>query len=173
MNNINMEAAGKFVEEVKKDPTAAHKQKRVEGHWTFNDNTGPQYKATMDFPKGSQDLATDFPPPMGGFGTAPDPIQFCLFGMSACYGSTFVSICTEQGIKLESLKVIAENDVDLSKALGLSENPIVKEVTLTIEVKGDATDEKFKEIEALSVERCPGVYCLTQPIPLKTTTNGK
>jgi uncharacterized OsmC-like protein len=35
-------------------------------------------------------------------------------------------------------------------------------------VKSDAKDEQLKELEKMANERCPGVYCLINPIPLET-----
>ena len=105
---------------------------------------------------------------MGGNGIKPDPIQYCLFGLAACYAATFVSIATMEGADLKELKVVAENQVDLSKSLGLSDNLIVEKITLTIEVKTDTLEDKIKEIEVMAKDRCPGVFCLTNPIPLET-----
>jgi uncharacterized OsmC-like protein len=40
------------------------------------------------------------------------------------------------------------------------------EVTLT--VASDAPRERLEQIEALARDRCPGVYCLINPIQLTT-----
>ncbi len=73
-----------------------------------------------------------------------------------------------EGIKLKKLKITAESSVDFSKVLGLSNNPIAEKVKFTLYVESDATAEKIKKLEDLSRERCPAVYCLTNPIPLET-----
>ncbi len=64
-----------------------------------------------------------------------------------------------------------ENKVDLTRTLGLSGNPVVEGIELTLEVESDTTREKLEEIESLAKERCPGVYCLVNPIPLTTHLN--
>ena len=106
---------------------------------------------------------------MGGRGLAPDPIQYCLYGMAACYAGTFVSVATLEGVALQSLRVAAENRVDLTRTLGLSSNPIVEGVHVTLTVATDAPPEKLDQIEALARDRCPGVYCLVNPIQLTTS----
>jgi len=58
----------------------------------------------------------------------------------------------------------------LSMALGLSDEPIVEKVKLIVEVS-DVDKDKLKEIEQLTKERCPGVYCLTNPIKLDIEVN--
>ena len=77
-------------------------------------------------------------------------------------------MATTMGIKIEDLKVSAENFVDLSKTLGLTNNPIVEKVKVIATVKSYAKEEQLKEIEKMANERCPGVYCLINPIPLET-----
>lgn len=99
---------------------------------------------------------------------APDPIQYCLFGFATCFAGTFMSTATTAGIKIESLEVSAENLMDLGKTLGLTENPIVEKVKIKTIVKSDAKEEQLKELERLARERCPGVYCLVNPIPLES-----
>jgi len=42
-------------------------------------------------------------------------------------------------------------------------------VEITVTVSADAPREKLEEIERVARERCPGVYCVTNPIPLTTS----
>ena len=165
LNNINLEKAGAFVEEVKKDKGKALKVKRVEGTWNLEDGK-VQFTSTLEHANGTTVIEADGPPFMGGSGIKPDPVQYCLFGLAACFAQTFASIAAEKGIKLEKLKVAAENKVNLSKALGLSNEPIVERVNLFVEVSSEVDKSILEEIEKLAKERCPGVYCLTNPIKL-------
>jgi uncharacterized OsmC-like protein len=167
LNNINTDATGKFLEEVKSDPQVAKKTKRVEGEWVFEEGK-PQFRATLAFKEGEKVVDSDFAPFMGGRSLAPDPIQYCLYGMAACYAATFVSLATMEGIGFRGLKIAVENKVDLTRTLGLSSNPIVEEIELTLTVSSNANREKLEQIGVLAKDRCPGVYCLTNPIRLKT-----
>jgi uncharacterized OsmC-like protein len=167
LNNINTGAAGKFMEEARKDPQVAKKSKRVEGEWVFEEGK-PQFKATMAFKEGERVLESDFAPFMGGKGLAPDPIQYCLYGMAACYIGTFVSLATMEGIALQGVKILVENKMDLTRSLGLSSNPIVEGVEVTLTVAADVPRKKLEQIEVLAKDRCPGVYCLINPIQLTT-----
>ena len=167
INNINTEAMGKFVEEVKANPEAAKKTKKVQGTWNFTPGA-PQFEAVLEFKQGSEIIQADFAPFMGGNGLKPDPIQYCLYGLASCYAGTFMSLAAMEGIEISSLKVTAENHVDLSRTLGLSDNPIVEGVKITLEVTTGAPEEKVRELQKLAYERCPGVYCLTNPIKLDT-----
>jgi uncharacterized OsmC-like protein len=79
-----------------------------------------------------------------------------------------MSIATMMGIRIHELRVSAENFTDLSKTLGLTNNPIVERVKIVANVKSDAKEEQLKEFEKLANERCPGVYCLVNPVRLET-----
>jgi len=166
INNVNVKAAGEFLEQVKADPSLAKKSKRVEGRWNFTEGQ-PQFSATMSHKTGASKVEADFAPFMGGEGLAPDPIQYCLYGLAACYAGTFVGLAAAHGVTLRSLSVVAENRVDLSRSLGLSDAPVVEQVSLSLQVDTDAGEAQLAELEGLARERCPGVYCLSNPIPIE------
>ena len=165
LNNVNLDKAGAFVEEVKNDKNKAIKVKRVEGSWNFSDGKS-QFASTLEHANGSTVVEADAPPFLGGNGIKPDPVQYCLFGLAACFAQTFASIAAEKGVELKKLKVAAENKVNLSRALGLGNEPIVERIKLIVEVSSEVDKNILKEIEKLAKERCPGVYCLTNPIKL-------
>jgi len=167
MNHMNLEGMKTFMEEVKQDLSKAKKSKKVECFWNFDEGK-PQIESKIQHPRGETILRSDFAPFMGGEGLAPDPIQYCLFGLAACFAGTFMSMATMMGIKIEDFRVSAENFVDLSKTLGLTNNPIVERVKITTTVKSDAKEEQLKELEKMAHEKCPGVYCLVNPIKLET-----
>lgn len=161
LNNVDMNKAGAFLEEAKSDRSKAIKTKRVEGEWNLS---GVQFTATLEHASGKTVVEADAPPIMGGSGAGPDPVQYCLFGLAACYAQTFASIAAERGIELKQLRIAVENRVNLSKPLGLGNEPIVEKVKLSVTAAGNGD---LKEIEQLARERCPGVYCLTNPVKLE------
>lgn len=166
MRNVNGKAASDFVQQVAKDASVARKHKKVEGAWDFSEGQ-PQFRAVLGFPKGEVELQCELPPFAGGWGTSPDPIQYCLYGMAACYATTFASAAAEEGVELSTLKVRAENDIDLRKQLGLSQDPIVQRVKFTVEATG-ASRETLERLKRAADARCPGVECVTRSIPLET-----
>jgi len=168
LNNVDLVKVGAFIEEVKKDKGKAIKIKRVEGEWNLDEGK-IQFSATLKHTSGSTVLEADASPFMGGGGLKPDPVQYCLYGLAACFAQTFASIAAEKGVKLKHLRVAAENKVNLINPLGLGDDPTVEGVSFLVDVSSDR-DEKIPEIEELAKERCPGVYCLTKPIKLEIKT---
>ncbi|MBI5598313.1 MAG: OsmC family protein [Deltaproteobacteria bacterium] len=166
INNIDVDRVKATVKELQKDLSKAKKVNKIEGEW--NMAGGAQFSATVSFENGKATLSADQPTFLGGGGTQPGPMIYCLYGSASCYAATFATIAAMEGVTLKKLTVIAESYVDFSKTLGLSNNPTAEKVRFTLCVESDAPAEKIKNIEALSRERCPAVYCLTQPIPLET-----
>ncbi len=166
INNVNLEKAGAFAAEAQKDKTKALKAKKIAGVWNLAEGR-PQFSAVLQHASGSTLVEADAPPFLGGSGQKPDPVQYCLFGLAACFAQTFASIAAEKGVRLSKLSVSAENNINLSAALGMGKEPPTELVKITVTASG-AESSKLEELEALAKERCPGVYCLTHPIKLKT-----
>ncbi len=96
------------MEEVRHDYSRARRSKKIECSWNLEEGK-PQIESKVRHPKGETVLRSDFAPFMGGEGLAPDPIQYCLFGLAACFSGTFVSMATMMRIKIDDLQVSAEN----------------------------------------------------------------
>ena len=170
MKNMKVEGIKEFLKEAENNPQVFKKNMKVAVEWNMDDNK-PQMTSKVEFVKGSASLESDQAPFMGGEGRAPNPIQYCLFGMAACFAATFAAIAVEKGLEAKSFMVTAENKVNLKKAYGLSGDPIVEKVFLNIEIKSNADRGKIEEVKELALERCPGVYCLTKTIPLESNIN--
>ncbi len=164
MNNINTEEMKRFISAVQKDPGAAKKSKRVVGYWIFEEGK-PQFTSTVEYLKGSVVLNAELPP-FAGWGSSPDPIQYCLYGLAACFAGTIMSIAVSEGVQLTKLEVSAENWMDLRKLLGLGHDNIVEKVKFKVHAEG-ASPDTLEELVALAKERCPGIECLTQKVPLE------
>jgi uncharacterized OsmC-like protein len=165
MNNVNVEKMREFVELAEKNPKQAVKEKSVSGEWIF-DTGKPQFVAEVSYQKGKISLPCELPHFAGGWGSSPDPLQYCLYGLAACFAATFVATATSEKIELKSLKVTAENRVDLRKQMGLSKDPIIQRVGLRVHVDANASMSELERLLKLAEERCPGAECVTRSIPL-------
>ncbi len=166
VNNVDVERLKDTISKIGEDISKAKKLNRIEGEWNLGD--GPQFTAKVKYETGEMVLEADQPGFLGGGGTRPGPMIYCLYGSASCYAATFATLCAMEGVNLKKLRIVAESSVDFSKTFGLSDNPIAEKVRFTLYVESDAPGEKIEEIERLSQERCPAVYCLTNSIPLET-----
>ena len=167
MHNINLEALNATVDKARQDPSAVVMSTAFDGEW--NTEGGPQFSATIPLPNGEQvTFAADFPPPMGGTGSAPNPLAYCFWGGLACYAMTFAQEAARAEIEIRGLRARVEAQVDQSRALGVTDNPPVQHIDWTLHVDADATAEQLEAIKHSADEHCPGVYCLRNPIELRT-----
>lgn len=164
MNNINVESMRKFALLIQEDPAQAKKEKAVTGSWVFEEGK-PQFASTVEYAQGYVLLNAELPPFTGGWGTSPDPIQYCLYGLAACFAATFAGTATNEGVKLSRLEVTAENWMDLRKQMGVADEKIIEKVKFTVHAEGGSR-EQLEKITALAKERCPGTECITRTIPL-------
>ncbi len=155
-----------FVQELKANPSAGKKHKTVTGEWSFQDGT-PQFLTTLEYPEGAASVAAELPPFAGGWGASPDPIQYCLFGLAACFAVTFAATATTEGVHLRRLRVTAENWMNLQKQMGVSQEDIIERVRFTIDADADVPREQMEELLRLTEERCPGTECVTRSIPFE------
>ena len=165
MNNVNVQEMERFVSTIRKDPAQAKKQKRVTGTWSFEQGT-PQFASTIEHAQGKVVLNAELPPFAGGWGTSPDPVQYCLYGLAACFAAVFMATASNEGVRLTKLEVTAENWMDLRKQMGVADGNIIEKCRLTVHAEGASRDD-LDRVTALTKERCPGVECLTRPIPLE------
>jgi uncharacterized OsmC-like protein len=165
MNHVNVESLEKLVRDIKEDPANAKITPKVRGEWVFEDGQ-PQFRSQMDVEGGTFTIEADMPTRLGGWGSAPGPLNYCLYGLASCYAYTFASLATMEGVTLTKLVVEAESHIDVSKVVGLSDNPIVEEVRWKVTVSSDADDATIENLKNLAEEKCPAVYCLTNPVKL-------
>jgi uncharacterized OsmC-like protein len=108
MNHVNEKALGKTIDMFSKEPEKAIKEFSVEGEWILEEGA-PQFRARIPFENGEVTLAMDNPTPMGGSGSAPNPLQYCLFGLASCFASTYMMVATQKGVTIDRLSVRVEN----------------------------------------------------------------
>lgn len=167
MRNINIKGIKKFLEDSKSDPSLLRRQMKVQVNWNMDENQ-PQMFAEVEIPNGAKTkIVCDSAPFMGGKGIAPNPLQYCLFGMASCFLATFATVAYEKGLNIKSLSITAENNINLKRPMGLSDEPVVEKIIMRVQVESEHTKEEIEEVKRIATERCPAVWCITNPIPLE------
>ena len=167
MQNVNTEALEATAARATADPAAALQQVSLSGVWQHEEGA-PQFRGAIPYPGGEVEFTCDFPPPMGGHGAAPNPLAYCFWGGLACYAMTYAQEAARRGVELHGLRARIETDVDQSRALGVSDNPPVEHIDWHLDVDADAPPEVLEELKQAADAHCPGVYCIREPIDLRT-----
>ncbi len=166
INNVNLEALQKTREAIEKGEFPEEKEFIGEGEWLF-DESG-QFRGVLEFPEGTLTLVSDQPPPSGGGGRAPNPLQYCAFAVAACYATTFMTLAAMEGIKIDSLKVRAKVKVNMKAVMELEDAPVNKGVMLEVEVSSSAPESKLRELKAKADEKCPAAYTISHTVPFSS-----
>jgi len=87
-------------------------------------------------------IAYDFPEQLSGEGQGPTVCENCMGSLAACLTQTIVAHATSRGIKLDSINVGVEGDIDLRGFFGLSSNirPGAQQFRVTIKIESDNVD---------------------------------
>jgi len=166
VNRVNLDRLNETVQKMKTDPSKAKRVTKIEGEWILDETWWPQFRAEIQTETGGFFLEADQPILLGGEGIRPSPMHYCLYGVAACTAATFATVAATEGVKLKKMRVAVEGRMDFSKTLGISDKPIVEEVKLRITVDSDADDKRIQELRRLAEERCPAVFCLTNPVKM-------
>ncbi len=170
MHNVDVESLLQTVEQGTADPAALRQPVELSGEWQTLAGA-PQFQGRIPYPGGEVEFSCDFPPQLGGNGSAPNPLAYCLWGGLACYAMTFATEAAREGVELRALRGVITTAVDQSRALGLGDRPPVEHVDWSLEVEADAPPQMIDELKQRADARCPGVYCLRNPINLTTTVS--
>ena len=167
VNNVNVSALEQVIKEAQTDKSKVKRTQRIEGEWRV-DQGGPQFMAKISYEGGKMIMASDQPTNLGGGGTLPGPLHYCFFGLLSCYTATFAAMASMMGITLKKLTARLNGDLNFSRVFGLSNEPVMEQISITLQVESDAPREKLEEAEKLAYERCPAVFALTEQVRLKT-----
>ncbi len=167
MHNVNVEPVERAARQAQGDPASVRQSVALSGDWQVVEG-GPQFRGTVPYPGGEVELLCDFPPSLGGTGSAPNPLVYYLWGGIACYAMTYALEAAREGVKLRALRGTITTEVDQSRALGASDSPPVEQIAWELAVDADAPADVLERLRARADERCPGVYCMRNAIPLTT-----
>ncbi|MFM9045607.1 MAG: OsmC family protein [Solirubrobacterales bacterium] len=168
MHNVNVEAVEETAAKASADPGAAVQPVAFDGEWQTAERA-VQFTAEIPLPDGrSVTFEADYPPHMGGLGQAPNPLAYCFWGGIACFAMTYAQEAALKGVELRSLKARVRTEMNMSWALGAGDLPPVDGIDWYLEVDADASEEELAEIKGISDERCPGAFCIRNPIELRT-----
>jgi uncharacterized OsmC-like protein len=111
---------------------------------------------------------TDHPAVLVGQDNGPTPVEYLLHALAACLTAGVANIAAVRGVKLNEVHSVVSGDIDLNGILGL--DPDVRNgyqnIAVRFTVKGDAPDEKLREIVEQSRARSAVFDVITNQVPV-------
>lgn len=173
VNGINIDELMGLIE-ASRDPAAAKTQWKVKTAWQGQARTRA---AVEGFSIGGKKVDRSFafeidePRELGGENRFANPQEHLIAALNACMTVGYVAQCAVRGIRLESLEIETEGEIDLRGFLNI--DPTVangyESLSYTVRIKGDATQAQFAEIHDAVMATSPNFYNLTKAVELKPT----
>jgi len=158
---------------VKQAPEAARFQFRARNEWvsgTHNRGTIADYFGVGEERSHESTFVfdADHPAVLVGHDNGPTPVEFVLHALAACLTAGLANIAAARKIRLTEVRSTVTGDIDLNGLLGL--NPAVRNgyerITVRFTVKGDAPEEKLRELVEQSRARSAVYDVITNGVPV-------
>src|SRR5262249_9706916 len=172
VNGIDVDDLFALIEGVRGDAAKGKTHWRVRSAWQGQTRS----RAHVDgFTIGGQPVPRQFsfdidePCELGGSNRFANPQEHLLAALNACMMVGYVAQCAVRGIKLESLEIETNGDIDLRGFLGI--DPAVpagyETLSYTVRIKGSGSKEEFAALHEAVMATSPNFYNVSRPVALK------
>jgi uncharacterized OsmC-like protein len=174
VNGIDTDAVRTLIASVEAEPGKGVTHWRVASAWQH----GTQSRAQVEsFAIGGADVPRRFsidvdePLELGGANAHANPQEYLLAALNACMIVGFTALCALQGIALQKLEITTEGEIDLRGFFGLDSTiaPGYRELRTRVVIKGDGTEEQFRQINERVLATSPNVHNITRAIQITPT----
>jgi uncharacterized OsmC-like protein len=120
---------------------------------------------------GEYRVEVDEPPPLGGEGKAPNPVEYYLASLLSCQIVTWRFWAEKLGIAFDEISAHAEGDLDVQGFFGLDDavRAGFEEVRVLITVTGPETAERYRELQEAVDAHCPVLDLTRNATPVTTS----
>jgi uncharacterized OsmC-like protein len=173
VNGLNVDDLFGLIEGVKGDVSKATTRWRVATTWQGQTRSRAEVEG---FSIGGQDVSRRFtididePCELGGSNQFANPQEHLIAALNACMTVGYVAQCAVRGIKLESLVIETDGEIDLRGFLGIDPNVAAgyEHLNYTVRIKGAGTPEQFAEIHEAVMATSPNFYNISHAIALRS-----
>jgi len=174
VNGLDLNALGEVVEAIEKDANQAKVAFNVTTRWagqTRSETLIEGYTIGGERIGRTHKIVADEPFELLGGDSAPNPQELLMAAFNACITVGYVAGASLQGIKLESLEIRTNGELDLRGFLGLSDSvvPGYEEIEYEVRIKGDGSAEQFAAIHDNVLKTSPNYFNISRPIRVNAT----
>jgi len=173
-NGVDTEQLFGTLDAIKAEPSLARFQFRARNRWidgAHNRTTIRDfYAANQEDTSRAEEFVLDAGEPaiLLGTDTGPNPAEYLLHALAACLTTSLVYVAAARGVHLTEVESTLEGDMDVRGALGLSDEHRngFEQIRVTFRVKGDAPEEKLREVVARAQQRSAVFDMVTNGVPV-------
>ena len=171
INGLDVDDVKALIESVRANPANGATKWKVSSAWqgrTHNRSTVSSFFIGGEESKRDFTIDIDEPEELGGGNQFANPQEYLLAALNSCMMVGYVALCSLNGIRLDSLEIDIEGDIDLRGFFGLDENVAAgyEDLDYTVRIRGDASPEQFEEIHQAVMKTSPNFYNLSQAVRL-------
>ncbi|HEY0468873.1 MAG TPA: OsmC family protein, partial [Polyangiaceae bacterium] len=112
-------------------------------------------------------ILSDEPFALGGSDSAPNPVEQLLAALGNCLAVGYAANASLAGIKIRSLRISVEGNIDLRTFLGLAQgNAGYEAIEVTVELDAAASPDRLDELHRSVVGSSPVGHTLERAVPL-------
>ena len=171
VNGLDLDALASVVEEIKQDPAKGIVAFHVSSAWqgqTRSETSVESYTIGGEEVPRRFKIAVDEPFELLGQNTAPNPQEMLMTALNACMMVGYVAGAAVKGITLDSLEIETYGNLDLRGFLGIdaSVKPGYDSILFNVRIKGDGSEEEFRDIHETVMRTSPNYFNVSRPIRL-------
>jgi uncharacterized OsmC-like protein len=174
LNGVDTPNLFATIDVVRNNPPLAKFQFRAKNRWV----SGTHGRGTIEtfYGAGSEHthkktftLEADHPAVLVGEDNAPLPVEIALYSLAACITGGIANIAAARGVTLTEVEATVEGDMDARGILGLSNDVRngYENIRATFRIKGDAPEEKLRQIVEQAKARSAVYDILANPVPVE------
>ena len=161
LNDVNLEAMGALIDNIRQQPQAAKTHWKTEVRWT----------GALRSEARSRNLApllSDEPSALGGSDSAPNPVEQLLAALGNCLAVGYAANASAAGIEIKSLRIELEGDIDMHAFLGLGgDNAGYESIRAKVDLQANASPEQLQRLHEKVVGSSPVGHTLSRAVPLR------
>jgi uncharacterized OsmC-like protein len=160
LNEVNLRTVGALVEQIQKEPALARTLWRSEVRWKGAFRSESQSRDLRPVP-------SDEPVTLGGGDSAPNPVEQLLGALGNCLAVGYAANATLKNIRILSLSIALEGELDLHTFLGLgSGNAGFEAIRAVVDLETDASPDRVRALHQSVVATSPVGHTLSRAVPV-------
>ena len=173
-NGVDTEQMFATLDLIKEQPELARFRFRATNRWV----DGAHNRSTIQgfYGAGGEDttrskafaLDAGEPAILLGTDTGPNPAEYLLHALAACLTTSIVYVAAARKVELSLVESTLTGDMDVRGALGVDPEPRngFEQIRVSFRVRGDAPEEKLREVVARGQQRSAVFDMVTRGVPV-------
>lgn len=178
MNGVDTPALFATLDAVRAQPELAKFRFRATNRWQQGTHSRTRFDSFYGASgeqahKQAYAYDADHPAVLVGRDEAPTPVEFLLHALASCITAGIGTIAAARGITLYEVESTVEGDIDLLGLLGMSDGVRngYEGIRISFKIRGDAPEEKLRQIVERSRDRSAVYDVLTNGTPVSLSVS--